>query len=151
MFKLLILFTVVPLAELALLIKVGEYLGLDRTIALVLITGIVGASLAKYEGFRTLNKIKTELAAGRLPGKQMIDALLILVAGVLLVTPGVMTDVVGLSLLIPPVRALLRAYLSRRFQSQFVIHTNLTPHFENDEIVDIEAHVVEDEDDRPLP
>jgi UPF0716 protein FxsA len=152
---LFILFTMVPLFELMLLIRIGQLFGILPTIGLVLFTGIVGAWLARREGWRTWASINHELAAGRLPGNQMIEALMILVAGVLLITPGVMTDGVGFALLIPPVRMLLRDHLKRRFRTRVQFH-----HFSgingqwssrppgqsaDDDIIDVEA-TVQDED-----
>lgn len=119
--KLLLLFTIVPLVELALLIKLGQVMGLWTTIALVLTTGVAGAALARYEGLRTFWKMREELAAGRLPADPLIDALLILVAGALLVTPGLLTDGVGCLLLIPPTRALIRRWLKNRLRARFVM------------------------------
>jgi UPF0716 protein FxsA len=149
--NLLILFTVVPLIELALLIKLGEVIHFWPTIGLILLTGVIGAALARYEGLRTVRQIQDELNQGRMPGKQLVDALMILVAGALLVTPGILTDGVGFSLLLPPVRALLRKWLEARFRASFTIHTdiNMTP---NDDFIDVEAHPVDnDENDSDPP
>lgn len=151
--RLFLLFTLVPLVELWLLIRVGGRIGAPATLGIVILTGMVGAALARREGLRTLNGIQTELNAGRLPGRQMVDALLILVAGALLITPGILTDVVGFALLIPPVRHVLRSYLSSRFHSQIVImHPGQpggpSPHQRpmNDDLIDVEAHPSDDDD-----
>jgi len=84
LFKLFLLFTIVPLLELALLIKIGAIIGVLWTIVIVVFTGILGASLARYEGFTILNKIKNNLSYGDMPGDEMIEGLLILVGGLLL-------------------------------------------------------------------
>jgi len=140
LFRLLLLFTLVPLIELSLLIEIGKRINVWPTIGLVIVTGIVGAALAKYEGLRTWNHIRADLNAGRLPADKLVDALLILVAGVLLVTPGIITDTIGFLLLLPPVRKLVRQRLKKRFQSRFVI---MPPgHFYNppdDDLIDVES------------
>lgn len=142
--NLLILFTVVPIVELALLIQIGKVIDVGPTIALILLTGILGAALARHEGLRTLRQIQNELNAGRMPGRQLVDALMILLAGVLLITPGVLTDGVGFALLLPPVRALMRRWLEKRFRASFTItnvHMNL-----DDDFIDVEAHPVDDDE-----
>ncbi len=113
--RLLILFIVVPLIELALLVKIGEIIGFWPTIALVVVTGIIGAGLAKTQGLRVFIKIRNELNAGRLPAAEMLDGLLILVGGLVLLTPGLLTDLLGFALMVPAVRAFLRKYLRKKF------------------------------------
>ena len=99
--RLLILFTVVPLVELALLIKLGNLIGLWPTILIVIATGVLGAALARSQGTRTVGAIRAELAQGRAPTESLINGLLILVGGVVLLTPGLLTDLLGFSLLVP--------------------------------------------------
>lgn len=118
---LLLLFTVVPVVELALLIQIGQALGALPTIGLVLLTGAVGAALAKHQGLSVLARIQAELRSGRMPAESLGDAALVLVAGVLLVTPGVLTDVVGFSLLVPPCRAVARRLLARWARGRFQV------------------------------
>lgn len=115
---LLFLFIAVPIAELALLLKVNEYLHWPNTIALVIITGIVGAFLAKAQGIATLMRIRGDLQSGQIPAPQIMDGVMILVAGALLVTPGLMTDTAGFLLLIPPVRAAIRHHLRKNFEQR---------------------------------
>ncbi|MBN1207894.1 MAG: FxsA family protein [Myxococcaceae bacterium] len=114
-------FTVVPFLELYLLIGIGREVGVLPTIALVLVTGLLGASLARREGRRVLRSWQAATSQGRLPEDAILSGALVLVGGVLLVTPGVLTDVVGLLLLIPPTRrwiaARLRRALERRMQA----------------------------------
>lgn len=104
--RLFLLFTVVPLVELALLIRIGEWLGALPTVGLVAGTGLVGAWLARRESTRSWRAVRRELSAGRVPGEELLHTLLVVLAGALLVTPGVLTDVVGLLTLVRPVRAL---------------------------------------------
>lgn len=119
-FRLLLLFTLIPIVEVTLLFKLSDLLGWPGTLLLVLGTGIVGAWLAKLQGFLALNALRGELVQGRLPASQVIDGVLILIAGVVLITPGILTDIVGLSLLLPPVRSAVRkfvtAWLTKRVQ-----------------------------------
>jgi UPF0716 protein FxsA len=113
--RLLLLFTVVPLLELFLLVKLGTVVGVGPTIALVIFTGVLGAWLARQQGIGVLRRLRAELEAGRLPAGALIDGLLILVAGAVLLTPGLLTDALGFVLLIPPSRAVVRRILAARF------------------------------------
>ncbi len=113
--KLFLGFTLIPLAELYLLITIGSYIGAMPTIAIVLLTGIVGAWLARMEGLRTFAKVQGSLGQGQMPAEAMIDAVLILVAGLLLLTPGILTDITGLLLLIPGSRTIFKRWLRKQF------------------------------------
>lgn len=117
--RLLLLFTVVPLIELALLIQIGEVVGLPATIALVIVTGVLGAWLAKSQGARTLMRFQQEVQAVGLPADTMLDGLLIFIAGAVLLTPGLLTDLFGFFLLTPVcrrwLRGVIKAWLRRRF------------------------------------
>lgn len=108
---LLLAFTVLPLVELALLLRVGERLGAGPTLGLVLGTGLLGAALARWQGATAWRAVQVELAQGRLPGRQIVEALLVFAAGLLLITPGVVTDAMGFLLLLPPTRRLAAAGL----------------------------------------
>jgi UPF0716 protein FxsA len=114
--RLLLLFTVVPFIELVLLIEIGRRVGFPATLALIVVTGVVGAWLARLQGLRTLAEVQREVRAGHLPGASLVDGLLILVAGAVLLTPGVLTDVCGFVLLVPASRRLVREALRRRFE-----------------------------------
>jgi UPF0716 protein FxsA len=114
--RLLLLFTVVPLAELFILIQLGTAIGALPTIAIVIVTGIVGASLARREGFGIWRKIQGQMQEGMFPADVLLDGLLVLVAGALLVTPGIITDVVGFMALIPATRRLFKGLLKRQLQ-----------------------------------
>ena len=114
--RLLLLFILVPIAELALLIEIGKRVGLPATLALIVATGALGAYLARRQGLGVLAEIRSEMAAGRLPAGQLVDGALILTAGAVLMTPGVLTDAFGFFCLIPPGRRLLKRYLTRRFE-----------------------------------
>ncbi len=114
--RLALLFVVVPLLELALLIWIGQVVGLLPTILLVFLTGILGAALARREGLRTLAELQGELARGRLPGQALMDGLAVLVGGAFLLTPGILTDVTGFLLLLPPTRRWIQRRVRRRLE-----------------------------------
>ncbi len=114
--RLLILFTVVPLIELALLIKLGNLIGLWPTILIVIATGVLGAALARSQGTRAVGAIRAELAQGRAPTENLINGLLILVGGVVLLTPGLLTDLLGFSLLVPFTRDWFKKELRNRLR-----------------------------------
>jgi UPF0716 protein FxsA len=116
--KLILLFTVVPLLELYLLLFIGSVIGFWPTVAIVLVTGVLGAWLAKSEGLRVLRKWQAAIAEGRVPEEGVLGGLLVLVGGVLLVTPGVLTDVAGLLLLFPPTRRLVAAQLKKSVEKK---------------------------------
>ncbi len=118
--RLLILFTLVPLLELLLLVKLGEVIGFWATVALVVATGALGALLTRIQGLRVLRQVQAELREGRVPAERLLDGLLILIAGAVLLTPGLITDALGFFLLVPPgrraVRKVISAAAARRFR-----------------------------------
>lgn len=114
-FRLFLLFVVVPMIELALLVRIGEVIGFWNTVLIIVATGLIGSALARREGLSVWRRFNERLATGGLPGKELVDGLIILVSGALLLTPGVLTDVVGLLGLLPPTRALIRRVLQQRF------------------------------------
>ena len=111
--RLLFLFVVLPAVELALLIEVGRLIGTPGTLALIVLTGMFGASLARRQGLAVIRDIQTESAAGRLPAEALVDGAMILVAGALLVTPGVLTDAVGFACLVPGARRIVKRVVWR--------------------------------------
>ena len=113
--RLLLLFTLVPLIELALLIEIGQKIGLWNTIAIVVLTGFIGAALARSEGFGIISRIQNELASGQLPGDSLIDGALVLAGALLLLTPGLITDAFGFALLLHFSRAVVKIYLKKYF------------------------------------
>lgn len=112
--RLLLLFTLVPIAELALLIQTGRWIGLWPTLALVVSTGIIGAGLASREGLRAWHSVQRELWEGRMPGRSLLDGLSVFVGGALLLTPGLMTDAFGFALLLRPTRRWLQNRVIKR-------------------------------------
>jgi UPF0716 protein FxsA len=114
--RLLALFVLLPLVELAILIQVGQWIGVLWTLALVVATGFLGAALAKRHGVRAWIAIRDELRAGRMPAAALADGLLILIGGIVLLTPGLLTDLFGFAMLIPASRNAFKKALSRRFE-----------------------------------
>ncbi|EOX3360361.1 TPA: FxsA family protein [Vibrio cholerae] len=114
---LLFLFIAVPVIEIALFIQVGGVLGVWPTIALVLLTAIVGASLVRSQGLQTLLTVQQRLAQGQLPAQQILEGVMLAVAGVLLLTPGFFTDILGMLVLLP----VPRAYLAKQLMSRVLV------------------------------
>ena len=109
--RLFLLFTVVPALELWLLIQIGSIIGTIETIFLIILTGAIGANLARNQGLQVLGELNQALQEGKSPAKKVAEGLLILGGGLLLITPGVCTDIVGFSVMIPPFRAALAQVL----------------------------------------
>jgi UPF0716 protein FxsA len=120
--KLFLLFITLPFVELALLLALSQYvLGWWGTLLLVIATGIGGAWLAQRQGTRAVARVRQDLAAGRMPTDSATDAVLIFVAGLLLMTPGVISDLTGILLLVPTSRKVMKYWLFRWFKSKFQI------------------------------
>ncbi len=129
-FRLFLLFSLVPLIELFILLRIGAVIGSINTILLVIFTGIAGAYLAQNEGIRTFHKIRDMMAQGRMPGDVLLDALLILIAGFVLLTPGIMTDLLGLLLLFPATRIKIRNRL-KNYLEQKISSPNVTINYKD--------------------
>lgn len=117
-FVLVALFILVPIIEITVIVQVAGAIGGWNTIGLMIIVSVVGAWLARHEGFVTLRRIQAAAARGEIPGNELIDGGLILFAGLLMLTPGFVTDLVALTMLFPPTRLAYRAALRRRFRVQ---------------------------------
>jgi UPF0716 protein FxsA len=145
----LLIFVVAPIVELTILIRLGGWLGWLPTLALVFGAGLVGAAIARLEGLRAALRIRQQLAAGVAPAAEMVDGLLIAAAGVLLLLPGFVSDVLGLALLLPPVRKLVRRallhWVRTRFRVQVIgghdVRDDATAPARGDQIID--ARVIE--------
>ncbi len=109
--KLLILFVIVPVTELYILIEVGKKIGSLTTIGIIILTGIIGAYLVKGQGFMILKKIQNDLNEGIMPGDSLIQGAIVLAGGILLLTPGFVTDIIGFIFLIPVSRNIVKKYL----------------------------------------
>lgn len=125
MLKLLLLFTLMPLVEIWILIELGAVIGSWATILLIASTGFIGVFLARSQGFAVLYKMRKDMEAGLVPADQFFDGACILIGGALLITPGLLTDLLGFSLLIPQGRVIFKSaayrYLNRR-QSEGKLH-----------------------------
>jgi UPF0716 protein FxsA len=117
-----VLFLVVPFAELFVIIKVGEAVGVLWTIGLLVGMSALGAALVKREGLAVLRRAQQRMQMGAVPGQELIDGVLILFAGALLLTPGFITDALGILLLLPPVRYALRTVARRRIQRRIELY-----------------------------
>lgn len=114
--RLVALFLLIPIVELALLIQIGRWIGVVPTLVLVAVTAVLGAALARRHGLRAWIAIRDELRAGRVPASALADGLLILIGGIVLLTPGLLTDVLGFALLLPVTRNAFKRSLRRRFE-----------------------------------
>ncbi len=129
MARLLLLFLVIPLVELALLIEIGRRIGTAATIGIIVVTGVLGAFLARRQGLGVLRRAREEMAAGRLPVGPLADGVMILFAGAVLLTPGLLTDVLGFLCLVPQTRAWIRARLWKRLE-RWIRDGTVRVHFE---------------------
>ena len=142
--RLLFLFVAVPLIELSLLIKLGKVLGTLNTILIVVLTGILGAAFARSQGAGIVSRIKNALNQGRIPGDELIQGLLIMAGGLMLITPGFITDLLGFALILPPARKLAAGWLLAYFKTRIQagqwqvnnVHFADPDDFEGDESVD---------------
>ncbi len=120
-FKLFLLFTIIPVIELTILIKIGTLIGTLNTVMLVMFTAMAGAYLVRMEGLGVIYRFQQNMQEGRFPAEEILDGAMILVAGALLVTPGVATDIIGFLLVFPSSRRLikisLRRYIERRIRT----------------------------------
>ncbi|MCF7854262.1 MAG: FxsA family protein [Candidatus Pacebacteria bacterium] len=126
LFVLILLFIGLPLLELGILFHVSDFIGAFNTFALVILTGVLGAGLARWQGISVLRRIRSEMQRGSVPAAELADGFLIFSAGLVLITPGLITDTVGFLLLIPPVRATIRralvGSLRKRFSGRADVH-----------------------------
>jgi UPF0716 protein FxsA len=115
------LFIVVPIAELYVIIQVGQAIGALPTIAILLADSIIGSMLLRAQGRSAWRRFNEALAAGRVPAREVLDGVLVIFGGAFLITPGFLTDIVGLILLLPPTRAVIRRLTVRVFSRRFVV------------------------------
>lgn len=113
MLKLLSLFIVIPFIELIIIVKIGNRIGFWPALALIAVPGLLGAAMARSQGTAVFARIKSDIARGRLPGSEIIDGILIFAGGLLLITPGFITDIAGLTVLFPQARKYYRAFILR--------------------------------------
>jgi len=128
--KLILLFTIVPFIELTLLIEIGSYIGTLNTIMIVIVTGIIGAFMARIAGLTVFLKIQENLREGIFPRDELFDGVLILISGAFLLTPGLLTDALGFFLLIPFGRLVVKGWLKEIIKTR--IDRNEITYWNND-------------------
>ncbi|MCL1078532.1 FxsA family protein [Parashewanella spongiae] len=117
---LLLLFILIPVLELSLMIHVGGVIGTWNTVGLVIFTAVVGGSLVRSQGLETLHNVRAKLANGETPGKEIVEGMMLAIAGVFLVLPGFITDFIGLLFLTPITRAPIAAFMFKRMRVNMV-------------------------------
>ena len=118
---LVVLFVLVPIVEIAVIIQVGQAIGVIETLLLMVAVSVVGAWLVKREGIGVWRRAQRQLDTGVVPGRELVDGMLIMLAGALLLTPGFVSDCLGVLLLLPPVRAGLRRLVIGRLRKRVVV------------------------------
>lgn len=117
MFRLLfVLFIIIPIIEISVLMQVGELLGMWPTIGIVILSAWIGAKYVRQQGIATLQSVQEKMAQGEIPSSEIVTGLMLLVAGVLLVTPGFVTDIFGLSLLVPTIRQGIASFVQKHLK-----------------------------------
>jgi UPF0716 protein FxsA len=124
---LVLLFIVVPIAELAVIIQVGEAIGVWWTIALLIADSLLGSLLMRHQGRAAWQRFTSSVRTGRVPAREVLDGALVLFGGAMLLTPGFLSDILGAFLLLPPTRAVIRGLLVRRFGQRLVVSMSSPP------------------------
>lgn len=122
--RLLLAFIVIPFVELVLLLRMADATSWLTTLAIVIVTGLIGSFLARREGLAAIGRFRAALAEGRMPGREIQDGLMIAFAAALLLTPGLLTDALGFALLTPVGRTKIGGFLRRRYGARFQIHAS---------------------------
>jgi len=151
--RLFLLFTIVPLVELWLLIEFSQWTSIGTTLVVVILTGALGAALARRQGTHAWREIQRQLASGQAPTEAVQDGLMILLAGALLITPGLLTDLCGFALLTPPLRRVVQRWLARRFVARVISSPRATSwHFQADRSADdVWSTATDDDSDGAQP
>jgi UPF0716 protein FxsA len=134
-----LLFIVIPLTEIFLFVEVGSRIGAFNTVMIVLLTAFIGVNLLRYQGITTLRRAQQQMAQGQMPAQEMMEGMVLAVGGVLLITPGFLTDTLGLICLLPPTRRLLLRFILARatiqmhsqFQAEQTDDSAAPPHHEH--------------------
>ena len=145
---LVLLFIVVPIAELAVIIQVGGLIGVWWTIALLVADSILGSVLLRAQGRSAWMRFNAAVQSGRIPAREVLDGALVITGGVLLLTPGFITDIFGIVLLVPPTRALVRMIVARRLERRMVsaatrTRTRTRPYDVDGTATDVESNGLE--------
>ncbi|MDP7592753.1 MAG: FxsA family protein [Litorilituus sp.] len=148
MFRVLfLLFIIVPIIEISVLMQVGELIGAWPTVGIVVFSAWLGAKYVRQQGLATLQCVQTKMAQGEMPSSEIVTGLMLLVAGVLLVTPGFVTDIFGLSLLIPSVRQALAASVQQHINTAQTGKFGESTHFHTSNFTHSAGHTYENEVD----
>ena len=138
---LLFLFIVIPTAELVLLMMLGVRIGWMPTLGLIVFTGILGATLARQQGLSILRKIQTEMQNGRPPALEMVEGAMIVIGGMVLLTPGIITDGLGFALLVPGIRRAIANKIQKHFTESFTTGKGFSSSFrsrkKDDDVIDV--------------
>jgi UPF0716 protein FxsA len=149
---LLLIFIVVPIAELAVIIQVGQAIGVWWTIALLIADSVLGSLLMRSQGRAAWRRFNAAMAEGRVPAREVLDGVLVIFGGALLLTPGFISDLLGLLLLLPPTRAVIRAVLVRRLAHRMFVSVSGSPPGRGGPAgYDVEGHAIDLERDRIEP
>lgn len=128
LFRLFLLFTIAPAIELAILIYAGSLIGTLNTLAIVILTALAGSILVRREGIEVMNRFRSNLQSGIFPSEEIMDGALVLVAGTLLLTPGFVTDILGLLLVVPTGREIIKPFIRNYIKRKFlVVHQGGSP------------------------
>ena len=141
--RLCLLFVLVPCIELFLLFEIGGRIGFGETVGVILLTGVGGAWLAKWQGYQAVERLRSALAQGRVPADEALDGFLVFAGGLLLITPGFLTDAVGFSLLIPSARSVLKHWIRRSVKARFRVVSRAGGTPDNDTSSDGEDDVID--------
>ena len=144
-FYLLIIFIIIPIVEISIFIKVGGFLGTFNTILLIFLTAAIGVYFVKQQGFRTFQKIGLELQNQQIPVQGMFDGLVILISGILLVTPGFFTDIMGFLGLVPLTRVFLLGIIKNLFLQRY---SNIHKQYRKDMDDTLDGDYIEIEEDQ---
>jgi UPF0716 protein FxsA len=118
---LILIFVLVPLAELYVIFKVGDAIGIVPTLLILVADSLIGSMLLKSQGRAVWNRFNETMRAGRIPHQEVVDGVLVIFGGAFLITPGFLTDIIGIMLLVPPTRALFRKFVQRRISRRTVV------------------------------
>ena len=147
--KLFLAFTIIPFVELYILFRLADLTSALTTLTIVILTGIVGAYIAKREGLSIFKKTQEKLSEGSLPKDTLIEGLCVLIGGILLLTPGILTDIFGFSLLFPVTRVIYREFIKKHFKTKvnYQMYTNQTKDYKStdeDEVIDVDYEEIDD-------
>ena len=159
--RLLAAFILIPLVELYLLLQLAQVTSIPTTILVVIITGVIGSYLARREGLMAWFRFQSALSEGRMPSREIQDGLMIVFAAALLLTPGLLTDALGFTLLIPPGRELIRRFVLRRYMRRFKVQvvtsqgfgseTSCRDNYDGGYTIDAEAKTIDRPTDQRAP